>query len=397
VALIAGEASGDLLGAELAVGLKRLLPSVELVGVAGPGMRTAGVEAWIDCEELAVMGLAEVLRHLPRLLRLRRSLRERLLAWRPDLVVGIDAPDFNLGLERWLKQRGVRTAHYVSPSVWAWREGRAARLGASCERVLCLFPMEPAIYARHGVDARFVGHPLADRFALDPDRESARRALGLDPASRWLALLPGSRRGEIGRLAPPFLKAAALFRRQAPELGLLVPMTGARTRAAFEDSLRQVLARAPAQGSAQHPSQAEMLDAQQALRVVEGRSQQVLEAAELVLLASGTAALEAMLAKQPMVVGYRIAALTYWLVKGLRLMRTEHYSLPNVLAGRQMVAERMQAECTPDRLASALLALHRDPALRAGLIPEYRRLHASLRATRTHAAAHALLDLLPSP
>ena len=396
IALIAGEASGDLLGAELAAGLKRLLPSVELVGVAGPGMRAAGVEAWVDCEELAVMGLAEVLRHLPRLLRLRRALRQRLLAWQPDLVIGIDAPDFNLGLERWLKQRGLRTAHYVSPSVWAWREGRAAKLGDSCDRVLCLFPMEPAIYARHGVDARFVGHPLADRFAMEPDRAAARRALGLDPHSRWLALLPGSRRGEIGRLAGAFLQAAALVRREAPGLGLLVPMTGPRTRAAFEHSLQQTLDRAPVRGSAEQPSQSELLSLQQALHLVEGRSQTVLAAAEMVLLASGTAALEAMLAKQPMVVGYRIAALTYWLVKGLRLMRTEHYSLPNVLAGRELVAERMQADCTPAQLAAALLALHHDPEQRAGLVPEYRRLHETLRAPQPDAAARAVIDLLPS-
>jgi lipid-A-disaccharide synthase len=396
VALIAGEASGDLLGAVLAEGLKRLLPSVTLAGVAGPAMREAGVQAWVDSDELAVMGLVEVLRHLPRLLRLRRSLRQRLLDWKPDLVVGIDAPDFNLGLERWLKRRGMRTAHFVSPSVWAWREGRAAKLGESCERVLCLFPMEPAIYARHGVDARFVGHPLADRFALEPDRAAARRALGLGANSRWLALLPGSRRGEIGRLAGPFLQAAALVRREAPELSLLVPMTGPRTRAAFEHSLQQVLDRAPTQGSAEQPSQSELLSARQVLQIVEGRSQTVLEAAEMVLLASGTAALEAMLAKQPMVVGYRIAAVTYWLVKGLRLMRTEHYSLPNVLAGRELVAERMQADCTPAQLACALLALHRDPAQRASLIPEYRRLHETLLAPQPDAAARAVLDLLPS-
>ncbi|MCK7592628.1 lipid-A-disaccharide synthase [Pseudomarimonas salicorniae] len=396
IALIAGEASGDLLGADLATGLRRLLPSVELVGVAGPAMRSAGVEAWVDCEELAVMGLAEVLRHLPRLLRLRRRLRQRLLDWKPDLVVGIDAPDFNLGLERWLKQRGVATAHYVSPSVWAWREGRVEKIGASCDRVLCLFPMEPDIYARHAIDARFVGHPLASRFAMAPDRAAARRALGLAPDSRWLAVLPGSRRGEIGRLSRPFLEAAALFRRQAPELGVLVPMTGPRTRDAFEQALRETLSSAPREERPDRPSQAELWSLQRSLRIVEGRSQGVLEAAELVLLASGTAALEAMLAKQPMVVGYRIAALTHALVMGLGMMRTTHYSLPNILAGRELVAERMQGDCTPSRLAEALLALHSDPTRRAALDPEFRRLHEALRAPEPDAAARALLDPLPT-
>lgn len=396
IALIAGEASGDLLGADLAAGLRRALPSVELVGVAGPAMREAGVTAWVDCEELAVMGLVEVLRHLPRLLRLRRSLRQRLLDWQPDLVVGIDAPDFNLGLERWLKQRGVRTAHYISPSVWAWREGRAAKLGASCDRVLCLFPMEPPIYARHGVDARFVGHPFAARFSMQPDAEAARLALGLAPGSRWLAVLPGSRRGEIARLSGPFLEAAALLRRSAPELGVLVPMTGPRTREAFELALRETLSRAPSEAGPERASQAELWALQRDLRIVEGRSQPVLEAAELVLLASGTAALEAMLAKRPMVVGYRIAALTHALVKGLGLMRTDLYSLPNILAGHELVAERMQHDCTPSRLAEALGQLLPAEEAAARLAPRYRALHASLHAPRPDAAAQALVELLDS-
>ena len=397
IALIAGEASGDLLAADLAAGLRRALPSVELAGVAGPAMRGAGVDAWVDCEELAVMGLVEVLRHLPRLLRLRWKLRQRLLDWQPDLVVGIDAPDFNLGLERWLKQRGVRTAHYVSPSVWAWREGRAAKLGASCDRVLCLFPMEPPIYARHEVDARFVGHPFAARFALDPDAEAARRSLGLEPGSRWLAVLPGSRRGEIARLTGPFIEAAALLRRKAPELGVLVPMTGPRTRAAFEQALREAAVAAPTEADVARPSQAELCALQRELRIVEGRSQQVLEAAELVLLASGTAALEALLAKRPMVVGYRIAALTHALVKGLGLMRTERYSLPNILAGRELVAERMQGDCTPDKLAAALGELLPTDRSMARLAPAYRALHESLQAPHPDAAAAALVELLEDP
>lgn len=204
-ALIAGEASGDLLGAGLIQELRRRYPGAEFVGIGGEQMRAAGMETWFDAGELAVMGLVEVLKHLPRLLRLRRDVRQRILDWKPDAFIGIDAPDFNLGVERWLKQRGVRTAHYVSPSVWAWRRKRAQKIGLSADRVLCLFPMEPPIYAEYGVDARFVGHPLADEMPIQPDRDGARMTLGLDEDAPLLAMLPGSRVGEIETLAADFI------------------------------------------------------------------------------------------------------------------------------------------------------------------------------------------------
>ena len=191
--LVAGEASGDALGAGLVEALRQRFPNARFAGIGGDAMRGAGMETWHDASELSVMGLFEVLRHLPRLLRLRREFRERALAWQPDVLIGIDAPDFNLPVERWFKQRGVATVHYVSPSVWAWREKRAEKIGASADRVLCLFPMEPAIYARHGVDARFVGHPMADAMPLQPDRAAARAQLGLPPKAPLLAVLPGSR------------------------------------------------------------------------------------------------------------------------------------------------------------------------------------------------------------
>ena len=234
IALVAGEASGDLLGAGLIEQLRLRYPDAQFAGVGGEAMRAAGLDAWHDASELAVMGLAEVLRHLPRLLRLRSSLRTRVLAWKPDVFIGIDAPDFNLGLEKSLKQRGVRTVHYVSPSVWAWREKRAAKIGRSADLVLCLFPMEPAIYARHGVDARFVGHPLADAMPLDPDRHAARETLGLDQARPLLALLPGSRVGEIERVGPDFLAAAARVLSAVPDLQVVAPMANMQARSAFE-------------------------------------------------------------------------------------------------------------------------------------------------------------------
>jgi lipid-A-disaccharide synthase len=381
IALVAGEASGDLLGAALVRDLKALHPDAGFAGVAGPQMRAAGVEAWHDCEELAVMGLVEVLKHLPRLLRLRRALRERLLAWKPDVVVGIDAPDFNLGLERRLKARGLRTVHYVSPSVWAWREGRAAKIGQSADRVLCLFPMEPAIYARHGVEARFVGHPLATMLPMHPDREAARRALGIVGGGPLLALLPGSRGGEIARLGPVFLDTVARLLERRPGLRVLAPMANPRCRERFQ----RLLAAHP-RSLALHP----------ALHLVDGRAREAMVASDAVLLASGTAALEAMLAKRPMVVAYRIAPLTHFLVKRLGLLKVERYSLPNVLAGEALVPERMQDDCRAELLAADVERLL-DEGLAPALRQCFEELHASLFAPSPRAAAEAVADLLPGP
>ena len=379
IALVAGEASGDILGAGLVAELRRRHPDAEFAGIGGDGMRAAGLDAWFDASELAVMGLAEVLRHLPRLLRLRRQLRERLLAWQPDVFIGIDAPDFNLGVERWLKQRGVRTVHYVSPSVWAWREKRAEKIGSSADRVLCLFPMEPPIYARHGVDARFVGHPLADEMPMEPDRLAARRALGLDDDRPVLALLPGSRVGEIHRLAADFLAAAAQVVAQQPQLQVVVPMANAHARVAFE----QVLGR--------HPDAAALAPA---LRVIDGQARTLMRASDVILLASGTATLEAMLAKRPMVVAYKVAPLTFALVKGLGLLKVDHYALPNVLAGERVVPELMQHDCTPERLAEATLAMLRDPSAEARLAHRFRALHEQLRRDASARAADAVEELM---
>jgi lipid-A-disaccharide synthase len=373
IALVAGEASGDLLGAGLVAAIRERHPAAVFAGVGGDAMRAAGVETWHDADELAVMGLAEVLAHLPRLLKLRGALRERLLAWKPDVFVGIDAPDFNLGLERRLKRRGVRTVHYVSPSVWAWRESRAATIGRSADQVLCLFPMEPEIYARHGVDARFVGHPLADAIALEPDRGAAREALGIPFHAPVLALLPGSRLGEIERMLPAFLEAAALVARDVDDLQLLVPAANAACRAAIE--------RVAAAAAHAVPG----------LRVLDGGAQQAMVAADVVLLASGTAALEAMLCKRPMVVGHRIAATTYRIVKGLGLLKSRFVSLPNVLAGEALVPELLQDDCTPPKLAAAVLAWFRDPEAVAALRPRFRAIHETLRRDASARAAEVVL------
>jgi len=383
IALVAGEASGDQLGAGLMRALRERFPDAVFAGVGGDAMRGAGLDAWHDSGELAVMGLAEVLRHLPRLLRLRAGLARRVVAWRADVFVGIDAPDFNLGLERRLRRHGIPTVHYVSPSVWAWRQGRAARIGRSADRVLCLFPMEPEIYARHGVDARFVGHPLADAMSLEPDRGAARAGLGLPPGVPLLALLPGSRGGEIERLAPDFLAAAARVREAMPALRIVAPMAGPAARARFERIL------------AAHPDAAALAAA---LRIVDGRAREAMVAADVVLLASGTATLEAMLAKRPMVVGYRVAPLTHLLVRGLGMLKVDRYALPNVLAREDLVPELMQGECNPRNLASAVLAWLRQPQSGAALAPRFRELHLALRRDASARAAAAVAELLaPSP
>ncbi len=382
ICLVAGEASGDQLGADLIEALRARLPGAVFAGIGGPRMVAAGLEAWWPAERLSVMGLAEVLRHLPSLLRLRRELVARVADWRPDVYVGIDAPDFNLGVERRLKQRGIRTVHYVSPSVWAWREGRARKIARSADRVLCLFPMEPAIYARHAVDARFVGHPLADRFALKPDRAGARRALGLPDDAPVLAVLPGSRLGEIRRLGGEFARAAGLVAAAVPGLRVIAPMANAACRQAFEGVLAQ--GAVGAASAAMAP----------VVEILDGCAHEAMLAADVVLLASGTAALEALLAKRPMVVGYRVAALTAFLVRVLGLMKVERYSLPNVLAGEPLVPELIQDQCTAERLAQAVLAYFREPALGAALLPKYAAIHRSLRQGASERAADAVVALV---
>jgi lipid-A-disaccharide synthase len=375
IILVAGETSGDALGADLIAALRARFRQARFAGIGGDAMRAAGMETWHDASELAVMGLVEVLRHLPRLLRLRRQFRERALAWQPDVVIGIDAPDFNLPVERWFKQRGIATVHYVSPSVWAWREKRAEKIGASADRVLCLFPMEPPIYARHGVDARFVGHPMADAMPLHPDREAARQALGLPANSPVLAVLPGSRMGEVQRLGETFLAAAWKVCESVPNLQVVVPAANARCRALLQEQLS---------ASALPLRRSHLLD---------GRAREVLAAADVVLLASGTATLETMLSKRAMVVGYKVSNLTYRIVKALGLLKVDRYALPNVLAGQDLAPELMQDQCTPEALAAAVTHWFTHPQAVAALQPRYLELHQQLRQDASAQAADAIATL----
>lgn len=376
IALVAGEASGDQLGAGLIAELRLRFPDAEFAGIGGPGMRAAGLDAWHDSQELAVMGLAEVLAHLPRLLRLRRRLRKRLLAWKPDVFIGIDAPDFNLGVEKWLKRRGIRTVHYVSPSVWAWREERAAKIGDSADRVLCLFPMEPPIYAKHAVDARFVGHPLADAIPLEPDRQAARDALAIIGRAPVLAVLPGSRLGEIAKMLPVFLDAAALIAQSIPTVQILLPAANAQCDAAIREQLRA------------RPELAARV------RVLDGNAQRAMIASDVVLLASGTAALEGMLCKRPMVVGHRISPTTYRIVTRLGMLKSRYVSLPNVLADAPLIPELLQHDCIPEKLAAACLRWFGQPQTVAALLPQFTKLHKQLRCDASARAADAVADLI---
>ena len=375
IALVAGEASGDALGAGLIVELRKRFPGAEFAGIGGKAMREAGCDTWNDAGELAVMGLSEVLRHLPRLLRLRRQFRKRVLDWKPDVFIGIDAPDFNLGVERWLKQRDVRTVHYVSPSVWAWREKRAEKIGASADLVLCLFPMEPPIYARHGVDARFVGHQMADDMPMEPNQSAARDALGLHAYTPVLAVLPGSRLGEISRLGQVFLDAARLVSESVPHLQVVVPAANPACR----DALAPMVAHARFES---------------APLLTDGRAREAMVAADVVLLASGTATLEAMLAKRAMVVGYKVAPLTYRIVKAFGMLKVERYALPNVLAGTDVAPELMQEDCTAQNLAAAVLNQFQHPEITGALQPRYRELHETLRQDASARAADAIAGML---
>ena len=407
--LIAGEASGDLLGAGLIEALRERFPDARFAGIGGPRMIAVGLDAWYPAERLAVMGLTEVLRHLPGLLRIRRDVRRRTLALRPDAFIGIDAPDFNLALERKLKQDGIRTIHYVSPSIWAWREKRAQKIGQSADRVLCLFPMEPAVYEKHGVDARFVGHPLADVFALDPDQRAARESLGIPLDVPVLAMLPGSRLGEIRRLGADFINAATLLAKEIPGLHVVAPMANDVCRSAFVSMLAKagIGNRESGKGKDETAagdlatndspfsipdSRATLLDSPFPILVLNGQSHAAMIAADAILLASGTAALEAMLAKRPMVVAYRLAAMTYRIIKGFGLLKVERYSLPNHLAGREIVPELMQDHCTPQALAEALRKPLMERRIEPELLDEYRRIHAMLHGGGDRSAATAVVD-----
>lgn len=371
VGIVAGESSGDQLGAALITALRARVPDVRCFGMAGPKMAAAGCDVWVSSDELSTMGLFEVLGHLPRLLRLRRGLAARFQQERPDVFVGIDVPDFNLGLAKRLKASGLKTVQYVSPQVWAWRQGRVRTIGRSCDLVLCLLPFETEFYSRHGVHAEFVGHPLADQIPLDVDRDAARGELGLPREATVIALLPGSRMGEVERLGADFAAAAAWIASQRPEIRFVAPMASARIRGLFEATLAAMPNLPP-------------------IDCVDGHAQRVLVAADAAIVASGTATLETLLTGRPMVVAYRFGALTALLLR--RLVKVQYFSQPNLLIGRRLVPEFLQEAVTGEALGKALLRELGDREHLSELQQEFRRVHETLRRGGADRAAAAILD-----
>jgi lipid-A-disaccharide synthase len=368
VALVAGEASGDILGAGLMQALKQKHPQVEFIGVGGPRMEAEGLISSFPMERLAVMGLVEVLGRLRELLGRRKRLVRELIAAKPDVFIGIDAPDFNLTLELKLRQAGIRTVHYVSPSVWAWRQKRVLKIREACDLMLTLFPFEARFYLDHQVPVRFVGHPLANTIPLQADRDGAREALGLTPEDSVVALLPGSRGGEVSRLGELFLDAAERLRALRPGVQFVLPCANAERRAQLE---------------------AMLAGRNLPLRLLDGRSHEALAACDAVLIASGTATLEALLHKRPMVVAYKVAPLTYRILK--RLVKSPYISLPNLLAERMLVPELIQDAATPDALAQTLAPLLDDGAVQT---LGFDVIHRALRQDASQQAADAVLKLV---
>ena len=374
IVLVAGETSGDNLGAHLIEALRARLPGARFAGIAGPRMIAAGCEPWERAEDLAVMGLFEILPHLPRLLRIRRKLLARVLAERPDVYIGVDAKEFNLRIAPRLKERGIRTVQYVSPQIWAWRQGRVRTIGRAVDLVLCLLPFEKRFYDEHGVHAVFVGHPLADQIPLHLDPRAARAALGLDPEGTYVALLPGSRHGEVARLSPDFAATVAWLSQQRPGLKFVAALANEGAHRTFAAALAAA-------------------DVRDRVTLVDGNAQQVMAASDVVLLASGTATLEATLVKRPMVVAYRLSLLTTFLLKTLKLFKAPYFAQPNLLAGRQVVPEYFNAEVRAAVLGPAVLT-QLERADRDQLVQTFASIHETLRRDASARAAEAIVALL---
>jgi len=373
IVVVAGETSGDNLGGALIAELRARRPELRFAGVVGPKMRAAGCVAWASAERLAVMGIFEVLGQLRAVLRLRRELVGRIRVERPALYIGIDAAEFNLSVAAKLGRLRVPSVQYVSPQVWAWRQGRAKRMAKCLNLVLCLLPFEKRFYDSVGLRAEFVGHPLADRLPQVPDRARARAELGIAPDACVVALLPGSRRGEVERLGPVFLAAAMWLKARRPEVQFVAPMAN--------PEVQQIFA-----------SQCLQLGASCNVRLVEGSATAVLVASNAVLVASGTATLETLLCQRPMVVAYRMNPATFWLMRHLVTVR--HFSQPNLLAGHALVPEFLQNAATPDALGQAVLEWLDDPVRIEAFAAECRAIHATLRRGATDRAADAVLAIL---
>ncbi|MBC5832820.1 lipid-A-disaccharide synthase [Vibrio metschnikovii] len=371
IGIVAGELSGDTLGEGFIKAIKTRYPNAEFVGIGGPKMIAQGCHSLFDMEELAVMGLVEVLGRLPRLLKVKAELVQHFTQNPPDVFIGIDAPDFNLRLERDLKQAGIKTVHYVSPSVWAWRQKRIFKIAAATDLVLAFLPFEKAFYDRFNVPCEFIGHTLADALPLQPDKQAAQRLLGLDEKKRWLAVLPGSRSGEMKLLAQPFIETCQRLHQTYPELGFVVALVNSQRREQFEAVWQQV---------------APELD----FTLIDDTARHVITASDVVMLASGTVALECMLLKRPMVVGYKVNAITAFLAR--RLVKIPYVSLPNILAGQELVKEFIQQECSVDNLYHELTRLLQSD--NQALLDKFTEMHHWIRKDADQQAAQAVLTLI---
>jgi lipid-A-disaccharide synthase len=377
IALVAGEASGDQLGAALIHAIRSRRPDIRFAGIGGPLMKAEGMDCWWDIQELSVMGLVEVISHLPRLLKLRRRLIDRVADLHPDVFIGIDAPDFNLGVEKRLKARSIPVIHYVSPTVWAWRPGRVKSIAQSTDRVMCLFPFEPAFYQQQALTADYTGHPMADEIPLLVDMDSARVALGIEKSGLNIALLPGSRLAEVQKLSVPMLDAAAILTQRYPDASFLMPAATELIRDSFKSELSA------------YPG----VDC----RIFPARSKAVMAAADIVICASGTATLEVMLVNRPMVVCYRLAAMTYRLGKWFRLMKSRFFALPNILASEALVPELLQHEVTGPRIADEVFRWLDQPRLCIELSQRFDLLHRQLRIDAAATAAGVVLQHIAKP
>jgi lipid-A-disaccharide synthase len=373
IGLVAGEASGDHLGAELIKAIRDRIPGARFEGVAGPEMQAAGCDAWEEAEALAVFGLVEPLVHLPRLLKLRRSLIARWRAARPDVFVGIDAPDFNFGLEKALRKSGIPTAHYVSPTIWAWRPGRVHTVKASTDRLLCILPFEPAIYEKHGVDAVFVGHPRADDMPTDIDVSALRNQLGGE-RNKIVALLPGSRGSEVARLGPLFAETAARICAREADIRFVSPAASEKLRPVVESQLEEAGVR-------------------DRVLVTDGGSTKAMAAADVVLLASGTAALESALIGKPTVAAYKVGAITAFILQRFKLMKTDKVTMPNHMTETPLIPEFIQQDARPEAMADAVCELLGDPARCAAISERFAKLRAELAIGSNDRAAEAVISL----
>lgn len=373
VGIVAGEPSGDILAAGLMAAFKRRYPNVIFEGIAGPRMQSVGCQSLFDMEELSVMGLVEVLSRIRRLLHVRKQLVQYFTDNPPDVFVGVDAPDFNLGLEMRLKRQGIKTIHYVSPTVWAWRESRVHKIARATNNVFCIFPFEPAVYDKFNIPAQYVGHTLADQIPLEVDRQEARDYLEVDAKRKVLAVLPGSRAGEVSMLFDIFLRSAELVSQKTPELLVLIPVVNKQRKEQIDAAI-------------------EAFKPGFEIRTVFGHTQEAMIAANAVLLASGTATLEATLCKRPMVVAYRLKAMTYQMMRFL--YKQNYFSLPNILAGKELVPELLQKDVNPELICEKLLAQMNNeyPELKA----EFLAIHKSLRLNADEKAAQALSAMLES-